>query len=218
MNVKPGGSAVRPLTWIKQGDPPAKQSAGMTIRIAATVLLAVAIGGCSSLLPRGSTDTPSTFASFDQAQAAAERVVAFKTRETELKSLGFDPKDGYNVTLIPYPEIVARLAPYPGVPMSDLDPGIRQCIQSQSGCRGYLFHFERLDRRREGGFWTDFLNLRRTTTITGWWFDAMIVVRGDTVLFRNYAGQARTDRVEKQVNPLGPFQPAGEGAGAILLR
>ena len=38
-----------------------------------------------------------------------------------------------------------------------------------------------------------------------------------TVLFRNYAGQARTDRVEKQVNPLGPFQPAGEAVGAAAL-
>jgi hypothetical protein len=190
----------------------------MVIRLVTLALFAVAVSGCSSLLPRGSSDTPSTFASFEQAQAAVEMVVAFKTRDAELKSLGFDPKDGRNVTLIPYPEIVARLAPYPGVPMSDLDPGIRQCIQAQAACRGYLFHFERQDRRREGDFWLDFLNLRRTTAISGWWFDALVVVTGDIVLFRNYAGQARTDRIDKQVNPLGPFQPAGEGAGALLLR
>ena len=30
-------------------------------------------------------------------------------------------------------------------------------------------------------------------------------------------GQASTDRVEKQFNPLGPFQPSGESAGSFLL-
>jgi hypothetical protein len=188
----------------------------MHSRLAFVSLLAAASCGCSSLLPTGSTDTPSTFASFDQAQAAVEKVVAFRTLDGELKDLGFDVQ-GRNVTRIPYPDIVARLAPYPGVSMAELDPGIRQCIQAQADCRGYLFHFERQDRRREGGFWADFLNVHRTTNVTGWSLDALIVLKGDTVLFRNYGGQPVLDRVEKQRNPLGPFQPAGEGVGAILV-
>lgn len=182
-----------------------------------TVLLA-GLGGCSSLLPTRSSDTPSTFDSFENAQAAATRIVAFKTRTSELKGLGFDPEEGKNVTLIPYPDIIARLAPHPGVPMEALDPGIRQCILAQSACRAYLFHFERQDHKREGGFWADFFNVRRITKVTGWWFDALVVVTDGTVLFRNYGGQARTDHVEKQVNPLGPFQPAGESAGGALIR
>ncbi len=104
------------------------------------------------------------------------------------------------------------------MPFEILDPGIRQCIEAQTACRGYVFHFERQDRRREGNFWPDFLNLRRTTYVTGWWFDALIVVTDGKVLFRNFAGQANTDKVEQQVNPLGPFQPAGESAGAALIR
>lgn len=179
--------------------------------------LAVALGGCGSMLPHGSTDTPTVFASFEQAQAAAERVVGRQTRTDELKGLGFDPIAGRNVTLIPYPEIVARLAPYPGVPVEKLDLGIQRCIEDQSACRGYLFHFERQDRKRQGSFWLDFLNIRRETFVTGWWFDALIVVSDNTVLFRNFGGQASTDRVEKQFNPLGPFQPSGESAGSFLL-
>jgi hypothetical protein len=45
----------------------------------------------------------------------------------------------------------------------------------------------------------------------------LIVVTDGVVLFRNYAGQASTDKVDRQVNPLGPFQPAGESAGPVLI-
>jgi len=184
---------------------------------AGAALLSAALAGCGSLLPRGASDTPAGFATFEEAQAAVTRVVGLQTRTEELKALGFDVAGGANVTLIPYPDIVARLAPYPGVALDQLDPGIRECIASRSACRGYLFHFERQDRKREGSFWLDFLNLRRHTSIKGWWFDALIVVSDGVVLFRNYGGQASTDKVERQVNPLGPFQPAGESAGWQLI-
>jgi hypothetical protein len=190
----------------------------MRLRLLFVVAACAALTACSSMLPRGSTDTPSPFESFAEAQGAVEKVVAFKTHTSELKGLGFDPAEGRNVTLIPYPEIVARLAPYSGVPLADLDPGIRDCILARTMCRAYLFRFEREDRKREGGFWADFFNVKRTTYVKGWWFEALVVVADGTVLFRNYAGQAHTDRVEKQTNPLGPFQPAGESAGSVLVR
>lgn len=43
-----------------------------------------------------------------------------------------DPAEGKNVMVIPYPDIVARLAPYSGVPLADLDAGIRECILAKS--------------------------------------------------------------------------------------
>jgi len=189
----------------------------MTLRLVLSLVACGVLASCSSMLPRGSTDTPAGFDSFEQAQTAVQRIVALQTPTSELPALGFDPVAGTNVTLIPYPDIVGRLAPHPGVPYDKLDAGIRQCIEAQTACRGYVFHFERQNRHREGSFWLDFLNVRRTTTIKGWWFDALIVVTDGTVLFRNYAGQASTDKVDRQVNPLGPFQPAGESAGAVLI-
>ncbi len=189
------------------------------MRLRLTIVIACgALSACAHLLPEGSSDTPSGFDSFQAAQAAASRIVPLRTRVEQLKALGFDPEGGTNVTLIPYPDIVARLAPYPALPLSALDPGVRLCIEAQAACRGYLFHFERQDRRRTGGFWPDFLNFRRTTTIKGWWFDALVVTSDGTVLFRNMAGQPQVDRVEQQRNPLGPLQPAGEAAGALLTR
>ncbi|MES2483784.1 MAG: hypothetical protein V4609_17505 [Pseudomonadota bacterium] len=170
------------------------------------------------MLPRGSQKSPSPFTSYAQAQAALEMVVPFQTPTSQLKSLGFDPEGGSNVTRIPYPEVVARLVPYSGVPLDALDAGIRECILARSACQAYLFHFDQHDRRREGGFWADFFNVRRQTHVTGWSMDALVVVTDGKVLFRNHGGQPQIDRTERQVNPLGPLQPAGEAAGAALVR
>ena len=190
----------------------------MRIRLLLFPLVGVLLSGCSSLLPRGSSSVGVGFGSFEEARVAAERIIPLKTRTETLDAMGFDVRNGQNVTLVPYPEIVVRLTPHPSVPISTLDAGTRQCIDIQTTCRGYLFRFEREERKREGNFWLDFFNVSRTTNITGWRFEALIVVSDDLVLFRNYSGQARVDRVEKQTNPLGPFQPAGEGAGRSLLR
>ena len=73
-------------------------------------------------------------------------------------------------------------------------------------------------RQREGNFFLDFLNVQRITSITGWRFEGLIVLIDDTVLFRNFSGEARIDRTDRLLNPLGPFQPAGESAGRSLLR
>jgi hypothetical protein len=59
---------------------------------ASWLLIAVllAIGGCSHLLPRGSSDTSSTFASFAEAEATASATTPFRTHAGQLKELGFD--------------------------------------------------------------------------------------------------------------------------------
>ena len=189
----------------------------MQARFLSSLGLALLLAGCGGMLPRGRSDVPSPFDSYAQAQEAAEKIVPFKTASSELPRLGFDPHQGSNVTVIPYPEIVARLAPYSGVPLDQLDPGIRTCILATTQCRGYVFRFEEQDRHRQGPFLLDFFNVRRETHVMGWWFEALVVVNDGTVLFRNVAGQPHVDRVERQTNPLGPLQPAGEGAGALLL-
>lgn len=182
----------------------------------ASVLAASVLASCSSLLPRGSAETPSPFESFTQAQAAAESIVPFKTRVAQLKAIGFDKDEGKNVTLIPYPDLLARLAPYSGVPIDELDPGIRECIKAKTACRAWLFHFERQVRHQESGFWEDFFNVRRVTKTTGWSFDTLVVASDGVVLFRNWGGQPNADRVDRQINPLGPLQPAGQSAGALI--
>jgi hypothetical protein len=184
---------------------------------AACVLVCASALGCASLLPTGNNDTPSTFASFEAAQSALEKVIPQQTTVAELATLGFDPHASSNVTLIPYPEVVGRLVPYAGIQPRDLEPGVRECIAAQIACRAYVFHFGAEQRKREGGFWLDFLNVRRITNVTGWRFEGLVVINDSLVLFRNFSGEAKVNRTERQSNPLGPFQPAGESAGRSLF-
>ena len=187
------------------------------LSMALAALLSASLAGCASLLPRGSNEQPSGFDSFESAQRALEQVLPFRTTVAELAGLGFDPAGGRNVTRVPYPEVVTRLAPHPGVPLETLDEGVRACVAAQAQCRAYVFHLGGQTQRREGSFWLDFFNFKRTTAVAGWRFDGLVVVRGELVVFRNFGGEARIDRTERQVNPLGPLQRAGDAVGARIL-
>ena len=175
------------------------------------------LGGCGHLLPHESQSVQAPFADFAAAEGAVERIVPFETTPAELQSLGFDLR-GPNVVQIPYPELVDRLAPNPSVPLAELDSGIRECILSRMACEAYEFKLGQETHRRTGGFWADFLNFERTTEVRGWSFQALIVMKGGVVLFRNPGGEAHIARTQHQSNPLGPLQPAGESAGSLILK
>jgi hypothetical protein len=179
--------------------------------------MCLGLGACTSLLPSSSAVSPSQFGSYEAARQALEKSVPYQTTLEELKALGFDPYASVNVTVIPYPEVVSRLAPYSGVPLEALDRGVRDCILAQTRCSAYVFHIARNDRQRDGNFILDFLNFRRNVQQTGWTFDGMVVVRDGVVLFRNVAGAPNINTTEKTVNPLGPFQRAGESSGDLVL-
>lgn len=184
----------------------------------ACLVLAFGTAGCTHLLPRESQTVGSPFPDFDAARRALAQAIPFKTTVDDLRRLGFDVHDSANVTLIPYPELISRLAPNPSVPLSELDDGIRECILSRMACQAYEFVLGRELRERRGGFWADFLNFRRTTAVSGWHFKALVVVRDGVVLFRNHGGEPKIARTERRINPLGPFQPAGEASGSLLTR
>ncbi len=184
----------------------------------AGVLGLALLAGCAALLPRSLSDQPSGFDSFEAAARALDQAVPYRTTTVELKALGFDLDASPNVTLVPYPQLIARLAPNSSVPLDALDPGIRDCIMARQACRVFEFHLVRETRQREGNFFLDFLNFRRATAITGWRFDGLLVVRDGLLLFRSHAGEPRIDRTELEVHPLGPLQPAGESAGSLLRR
>ena len=175
------------------------------------------LGGCANLLPRGDSEQPSGFDSFEAAAHAFDKVVAYRTTVEQLRTLGFDLQSSANVTLIPYPQLTGRLAPDRGVPFEAIDAGIRDCIVARLACQAYEFHLGHVATRREGGFMLDFLNFRRTTRVTGWRFEGLLAVRDGVVLFRSHGGVPRIDRTERKVNPLGPLQQAGEAAGGLML-
>ena len=186
--------------------------------VLAFTLAVCALTGCASLLPAASTDARAGFDSFEAAETALEQVVPYQTTIAEIQALGFDLAAGPNVTVITYPDVIARLAPNAGVPLDAMEPGICDCILARTTCQAYEFQIARQRRQREGGFWLDFLNFRRTTLVTGWRFDALIVVRDGVVLFRKFGGERQISRLERQTNPLGPLQGAGEIAAGNLVK
>ncbi|MDE2402624.1 MAG: hypothetical protein KGL90_13260 [Burkholderiales bacterium] len=191
---------------------------GSAIAVALVVALSQALGGCANLLPRGSSEVHSGFKSFEEARAALERIEPYHTTAAELRELGFDLQASANVRQIPYPEVITLLAPNPSIPLPMLDTGVRDCIEARQACRAYQFSMGRQARRREGAFLPDFLNFRRTTEITGWRFQGLVVMRDGVVLLRSYGGEPQIKQTEYQSNPLGPLQPAGEATGALLTR
>jgi hypothetical protein len=193
-----------------------QQTRGMRKALSIAVACGL-LGGCSHLLPHESHSVQAPFEDFAAAQRSVEQLVPFSTTVAELQSLGFDLR-GPNVTLIPYPGLVDRLAPNPSVPLAELDPGIRECILSRMACEAFEFKLGREARQRTGGFWADFLNFERTTQVSGWSFQALIVVKDGVVLFRNHGGEPHIARTEHQSNPLGPLQPAGEAAAGLVVR
>ncbi|WP_144289846.1 hypothetical protein [Ideonella sp. A 288] len=184
----------------------------------AALLVCAQLSGCGSLLPRSSVEARSPFDSYEAAQRALERIEPYKTPASDLVALGFDLADARNVRIIPYPDLVARLAPHAGVALADIDPGLRDCILARLGCQAFEFKLTRETRTREGNFLLDFLNFQRHTAVSGWRFEALVVVRDGIVLFRSAGGEPRIDQLEQVRNPLGPLQSIGESAAARIKR
>jgi len=184
----------------------------------ALLVASFALTGCAStLLPESGVNADAGFRSFEEAQTAFARIVPRRTTMAELSGLGFDIAAN-NVRQIAYPDLVARLAPN-GISLEHLDNGIRECILARMECRLYEYRIGRESRVREGSVILDLLNFRRVTAVDSWRFDALVALRDDVVLFNTFGGEPKNKRVEREVNPLGPLQGAGESAaGQLILR
>lgn len=179
------------------------------LSIAAALL---GLAGCNALLPRTDTAAKSAWESYDAAKRSFERVTPFETKVEELSTLGLDPEQNSNVTILTYSDIIRRFAPGGSINMDDLDKGVRDCITARERCRGYELDVKSTKRKRNGNFWLDSLNFKRHTDITGWRFTGLVVVLDDTVVYKLHGGQPKIQEAETTRNPLGPLQGAVESA------
>ncbi|OYV38517.1 MAG: hypothetical protein B7Z83_03610 [Thiomonas sp. 20-64-5] len=185
------------------------QSAWRRLAWIGSLCLALALGGCASLLPRGAAQTSKPWSNFGQAHAAYQRIQPFLTTTAQLRQVGIDPLTTPNITILNYADIVRRLLPPSGNDIA-IDPGIRDCIQAQTACHGYEIDQRHIDRRRVGNFWLDFLDFRRETVTTGWRFNMLLLVVDDRVVYKLWGGQPEIFQVETTRNPLGPLQGFGQ--------
>lgn len=167
------------------------------------------LSACTSLLPDARQDTQTPWRSYADAQGMFEKIVPGKTRLTDLKDLGVDPAQTSNVAHLSHADLLRRLLPAAAYDIRYLDPGLQECIKSQNACFAYQIEQLSLDRKRFGNFWLDFFNFKRQTNVSGWQFDAIVVIKGDTVVYKQWSGKPSVHQLEIEKSPLGPFQSIG---------
>jgi hypothetical protein len=174
----------------------------------AVVAVACIAGGCAALLPTSQSEVRSPWRDFAQAREAIERIRPGATTGADLRTLGFDPYSGPNVQILTYSDIATRFPVQVGV--DKLDAGLRQCLEAGRRCTGYHVNVREVKRDRVGGFWHDTLGFKRTVEVTGWSFNALVLLVEDRVIYTLYGGQPNIREQEVSRQPLGPLQDFGE--------
>ena len=186
------------------------------VRAGAAAFLLGLLSACQALLPEMNSKTQVPWETFEAARDAIERVKVNQTRREQLTADGLDPYTNPAVTLLTYPDIVQRFAVGSAVRPEELDRGIRECLAAGKRCAGYSIVARKSKRERVGNFWLDSLNFRQETDISGWTFNALIIIVDDIVVFTVFGGQPRIREHEVMRNPLGPLQGWGEKVPSLI--
>ncbi|MGQ0710654.1 MAG: hypothetical protein ACT4NV_13015 [Rhodoferax sp.] len=181
---------------------------GKSFGSALGVLASAVLCGCAALLPDARSEA-GHFSSFDEARSAIAGLESGRSNRAQLVAMGLDPKTHSNAVLLTHADVVRRFVPGSVLTVQDLDPGIAQCLQARDACTGVEFTASRIHKQREGNFWADFFNFSRRTHTTGWRFQAVVLLVGDQVVYRNWGGQPVVNENDVQNNPLGPLQDIG---------
>jgi hypothetical protein len=178
------------------------------MRIVAAACAALVLGGCVELLPRTHAEVRSPWANFEEARTAFERVHPGRTTVSELRAAGIDPFVSPNVQLLSYSDVLLRF-PIAGN-LDRLDEGLSVCLRAGKTCTGYAINVRDTKRDRVGPFWPDALNFRREVEVTGWSFNALLLLVDDRVVYTLYGGQPKVSEHELAKQPLGPLQNLGD--------
>lgn len=169
------------------------------------VLVATLAAGCASLLPKSKSETEAPWKTFEEVKRTFDSIEPGHTTLQELKDVGYDPYVNPNVTVLNYSDVLSKYAPN-AVRDEFLEPGIRECLQTQNKCSAYLLDHRQIRRDRVGNFLLDIVNFKRRTSVTGWRFGAVVVVVGERVVHKSWNGVPAIREVEENLNPLGPLQ------------
>jgi len=183
----------------------------IAIKLSSLVLLlpiAAMISGCSttSLLPSQKKIVVTSWSSFEEATKAFERVIPYQTKKCELDELGFAPQVTSNIKILNYLDIMERFMPNQSITVKDLAEGLQDCLADQEQCYAYEIIIHKFDSQRFGNVLLDLFNFRRKTTVSGWDFMGLIVIKYDLVVYKLSSGAPMTDELRDTKNPLGPLQ------------
>ncbi|MBW2485364.1 MAG: hypothetical protein JRF05_08405 [Deltaproteobacteria bacterium] len=183
----------------------------INIRLITLVLilpLIASLFGCSSstLLPSQKNIVVTPWNSYEEATKAFEKVIPYQTKKCELDELGFEPLVTSNIKILNYLDIMERFMPNQSITIKDLADGLQDCLADQEQCHAYEIIIRKFDSQRFGNVLLDLFNFRRKTTVTGWEFMALIVIKDELVVYKLSSGAPMTDEFRYSKNPLGPLQ------------
>jgi hypothetical protein len=170
-----------------------------------------ALTGCASMLPEGQRETKTPWDSYAAGQAMFAKIIPGKTTLAELKVLGIDPGQTPNVALLGHADLLRRLVATSSFDITRIDAGLQACASDAYSCSAYEIVQTFTERKRIGNFLPDFFNFRRKVDVTGWQFDALVVVKDEIVIYKLWSGNPKIHQVEDDRNPLGPLQGMGSG-------
>lgn len=165
---------------------------------------------CGSPLPKGEGSTEGPWKSYEEAQHTFDLIVPHKTTTIDLKQLNLDPHTNPNITILNYADVIRRFIPSYSINTNDLDAGVLECIMAKTSCQGYEIDYRVVKRNRYGNFVVDYLNFNRKVDVVGWRFNAVLLVKDNTVIYKLTGGQPAIHEREENTNPLGPFQGSSE--------
>jgi hypothetical protein len=186
------------------------------VRVWACVMATALLAGCAELLPKAHNTFESPWADFDHAKAAIERIEPYRTTKADLKAADIDPFVNANVALLTYSDIILRFPIGGSVPPEKLDRGLRECLFAGKSCSGYAMNIRDVKRDRTANFWLDSLNFYRKVDVSGWSFNALILLIDDVVVYTLYGGQPVIREVETNRQPLGPLQTWGDAIPGLI--
>lgn len=189
------------------------------------ILIAVGLlfftGGCAtqSLLPTRGVYTESSFETYVQVESVVDKIIVGETKYSDLVNMGLDLENIPNVKKLTYLDVMSKFkldspSRFTLFNKIELPSGVLKTLAARESGLAYEINLERLKNKREGSVFLDMLNFRKTVHTTGWNISVLILIVDDTVEYVLYSGEKNIDRLEKEKNPLGPFQ--GFDGGDII--
>ena len=172
------------------------------------------LAGCASLLPTSKVEMKMPWQNYAEAKATFDRIIIRHTTIDELNAMAISAEATPNIVSLNHTDLLRRLANVPLLDPGMLDDGLRACLIKRQKCTGLEIEQTHTERERIGSFWLDVLGFRQETSVSGWRFNAVIVLDENVVIFKVWSGQPNIRRLEEERNPLGPLQ----GVGAALMR
>lgn len=172
------------------------------------------LSACASLLPSTKQINDLPWASYQRAQEVFAQITPTQTRLADLKKMGIDPDQTPNVALLNHADVTRRLVAISTLEIRFLPPLVQHCLAMYTECYAFQIEQKHLDRKRYGNFWLDFLTFNRKVEISGWQFEALIIMQKDLVVYKLWTGKPTILQLEEERNPLGPLQ----GAGSSVLK